>query len=73
MMVYKAAVTKLILYAIHQHCLSCCGGCPNDIPRCDYTSCSLFPYRLRKVPREIAINAEALLAAAKTGKEEEPE
>ena len=72
-MMYKAAVTKLILYAIHQHCISCCGGCRNDVSFCDYMNCSLYPYRMRKVPKEISRNAEALLAAAMTGQKEEPE
>lgn len=63
-MKYKPAVMKLVLNAIYLHCLSCCGGCPNDISTCDMTSCSLYPYRLRKVPKDLAIRAEELLASS---------
>ena len=37
--------------AIRQKCLECCCGNAAEVRRCHITDCTLWPYRLGRVPR----------------------
>ena len=38
------------LQSIRKHCLTCCGGCPGGVRKCELRDCWLWPYRLGKRP-----------------------